>query len=57
MPQIYYWNLFTIYGDLLELFSMSISQPFEELEGLNTEFKIITPKNVTDAQFGTIVTI
>ena len=28
-------------------FQKSISQPFEELQGWNSEFKLITPKSIT----------
>ena len=30
-----------------KIIQMSISQPFEELQGLNSEFKLITPKSIT----------
>ena len=34
-----------------------LSQTFEELQGLNSEFKLITPKSNTGTYFGTMVAI
>ena len=34
-------------------FQMSISQLFEELQGWNSEFKLITPKSITGTYFDT----
>ena len=38
-------------------FSMSISQQSEELQGWNSELKLITPKSITETYFDTMVTI
>ena len=38
-------------------FQMSISQPFEELQGWNSEFKLITPKSITGTYFDTVAAI
>ena len=32
-------------------FQMSISEPFGELQGWNSEFKLITPKSITGTYF------
>ena len=36
---------------------MSISQPFEELQGGNSELKLITPISITGSHFGTMAAI
>ena len=36
---------------------MSISQPFEELQGWNSELKLITPISITGSHFGTMAAI
>ena len=38
-------------------FQMSISQPFDELHGWNSEFKLTTPKSITGAYFDPVVAI
>ena len=38
-------------------FKMSISPPFEELQGWNLEFKLITPKSIIGTYFYTMATI
>ena len=38
-------------------FKMFIYQPFEELQGWNLEFKLITPKSITGTYFDIVVAI
>ena len=38
-------------------FKMFISQPFEQLQGCNLEFKLITPKSITETHIWTIEVI
>ena len=37
---------------ILDFLKMSISQPFEELQGWNSELKLITPMSITGIHFG-----
>ena len=39
------------------MMKLSISQPFEELQGRNLELKLITPIYITGSHFGTMVAI
>ena len=41
----------------LPMMKLSISQPFEELQGCNSELKIITPIPISGSHFGTMVAI
>ena len=40
---------------ILDFFQKAISQLFEELQGWNLEFKLITPKSLTGTYFDTIL--
>ena len=41
----------------LPMIKLSISQLFEELQGLNSELKLITPISITGSHFGNMVVI
>ena len=38
-------------------FEMFKSEPFEEIQGINSEFKLITPKSITVTYFGSMAVI
>ena len=42
---------------ILDFFQKAISQLFEELQGWNSEFLLITPKSINGTHFGTMLDI
>ena len=56
-PQVYYWDSFFNYGGHLGFFQKTISKLFEEQQGSNLKFKLITPKSIIETHFGIMAAI